>query len=199
MRRKKITTAVCAECGRKFILRHNRGQYYCSRSCYDPHMRRCVHPTETQLRRMMSRMSVSAIARRHGVSDNAVRKWLRYYDIPTHPRGYWAKVYARKASIKEAKARITEQVVVPDIVEEQDERRTLRAHKTKRAVEVAEKARKPARTAHNPARGTSARKLDVVTVDVPPVSEVVVELREPSKRPLSALDKKFAHCKHLID
>lgn len=35
--------------------------------------------------------SISTIAKRLGISDNAVRKWAQQYQIPVPPVGYWAK------------------------------------------------------------------------------------------------------------
>lgn len=39
------------------------------------------------------RNSLSSIAKNLGVSDNAVRKWAKFYQIPVPPVGYWAKYY----------------------------------------------------------------------------------------------------------
>lgn len=55
--------------------------------------RKAVRPSKEELSAMVVEKSVSAIARDHKVSDNAVRKWFKSYGIenllPT--RGFWLK------------------------------------------------------------------------------------------------------------
>jgi len=59
--------------------------------------RRCVHPDDVELSRLVEQYSVEQLGDRFGVSGNAVRKWMRQFGISGKPRGYWAKVYAGKS------------------------------------------------------------------------------------------------------
>ncbi|MBT7496977.1 hypothetical protein HN662_01490 [Candidatus Woesearchaeota archaeon] len=59
------------------------GTKYCSTNCAQMAMRKVVRPTKKELKKDIKEMSWSAIGRKYGVSDNAVRKWARKYDIPT--------------------------------------------------------------------------------------------------------------------
>src|SRR4051794_6539810 len=78
----------CLRCGEKFRSR-SRVQKYCSRYCgsrYDRHglvrpgARRVVRPPYEQLVAEVEETSWSAVGRKYGVSDNAVRKWVRAYE-----------------------------------------------------------------------------------------------------------------------
>jgi 5-methylcytosine-specific restriction endonuclease McrA len=78
----------CARCGGPFHPRY-RDQRYCSRDCgtrWDrsgvprPGARRVDRPPYAQLVREVRAIGYSATGRRYGVSDNAIRKWLRAYE-----------------------------------------------------------------------------------------------------------------------
>jgi hypothetical protein len=78
----------CLRCGEKFRSR-SRFQKYCSRYCgsrYDRHglvrpgARRVVRPPYEHLVAEVQETSWSAVGRKYGVSDNAVRKWVRAYE-----------------------------------------------------------------------------------------------------------------------
>jgi ribosomal protein S27AE len=78
---------VCPHCGTTFRAKSHR-QRYCSRSCgsrYDraglakPGARRVERPPYEELVAEVKATSWSAVGRRYGVSDNAVRKWVRTY------------------------------------------------------------------------------------------------------------------------
>lgn len=76
---------ACGVCGGRF--RPKRGsQRYCSRACGQrypragqarPGARRVDRPPHEQLLEELATSSWSAVGRRYGVSDNAVRKWVR--------------------------------------------------------------------------------------------------------------------------
>jgi hypothetical protein len=77
----------CERCGRRFHQRSPR-QRYCSRDCgsrWDrrgiprPGRRLVVRPPYEQLVSEIEATSFVAVGRRYGVSDNAVRKWIRQY------------------------------------------------------------------------------------------------------------------------
>jgi HNH endonuclease len=61
-----------AECGR----RHDRSYLRVAR----PASRKVQRPTLEQLQADLATMSYLAVGRKYGVSDNAVRKWLRWYE-----------------------------------------------------------------------------------------------------------------------
>lgn len=45
-----------------------------------PERRKVPRPWHAQLLTDLTTMSMCAVGRKYGVSDNAVRKWLRWYD-----------------------------------------------------------------------------------------------------------------------
>jgi hypothetical protein len=82
----------CAHCGRRFWPKYQKHRY-CSRACgvlWDrrtrltgvpqPHRRKVERPPYEQLLREIERSSYLAVGRRYGVSDNAIRKWVRQYE-----------------------------------------------------------------------------------------------------------------------
>jgi transposase-like protein len=78
------TARTCAGCGALF-LSFNRGKRYCSHACFaqsqagvpQPQRRVVERPPLGQLLAEIEASSWSAVGRRYGVSDNAVRKWVR--------------------------------------------------------------------------------------------------------------------------
>lgn len=45
-------------------------------------------PSKEQLYQELTNSNFSAVGRKYGVSDNAVRKWCAYYGLPTHSSAY---------------------------------------------------------------------------------------------------------------
>jgi hypothetical protein len=90
--RKRRLTRVnqeCRRCGKSFRPRDGR-QRYCSRECgmrWDrsgvprPGARKVDRPPYSQLLREVRAVGFSATGRRYGVTDNAIRKWLRQYEL----------------------------------------------------------------------------------------------------------------------
>jgi hypothetical protein len=79
------------ECARCSALFHPRGaaQRYCSHACGNhsprshdpqPERRKVERPPYDQLVAEIQATSYSAVGRKYGVSDNAVRKWIRWYE-----------------------------------------------------------------------------------------------------------------------
>jgi hypothetical protein len=87
-RKNRIAERGCARCGTIFRP-SGRKQRYCSRYCgmrHDrrnrgpqPETRKVPRPSYAQLLSDLDSMSYCAVGRKYGVSDNAVRKWLRWY------------------------------------------------------------------------------------------------------------------------
>jgi hypothetical protein len=79
----------CPHCGGSFLPKYD-SQRFCSRECSwrwprpapaRPELRKVERPPYEQLRREVAELGWSAVGRRYGVSDNAVRKWVRRYEL----------------------------------------------------------------------------------------------------------------------
>lgn len=88
--RRDVAERECLRCGRPFQPKYARHRY-CSRACGmraprsdrgipKTALRRVERPPYDQLLRDIAETSWSAVGRRYGVSDNAVRKWVRQYE-----------------------------------------------------------------------------------------------------------------------
>jgi hypothetical protein len=56
---------------------------------------RCIiglRPTKESLNLMLWEIPTSKIAKEYGVSDSAISKWCKSYNIVKPPRGYWSKM-----------------------------------------------------------------------------------------------------------
>ncbi len=78
----------CLHCGREFVPKY-ASHRYCSQICGvhskgprqpRPERRKVDRPSYEQLMADIESMSFLAIGRKYGVSDNAVRKWIRWYE-----------------------------------------------------------------------------------------------------------------------
>jgi hypothetical protein len=88
-RKNRLDSRVCLRCGQQFVPRIAT-QRYCSQHCgvrHDrrrrdpqPQTRKVERPSYEQLKADVAVMSFLAVGRKYGVSDNAVRKWLRWYE-----------------------------------------------------------------------------------------------------------------------
>jgi hypothetical protein len=81
-------TRLCAQCGASFVPK-GRGQRHCSHSCggrseasvqAQVAARTVERPPYETLVREIAETSFVAVGRKYGVSDNAIRKWLRAYE-----------------------------------------------------------------------------------------------------------------------
>jgi hypothetical protein len=96
--RQEAPIRACKRCGRDFAAKYRRHRY-CSRACgtrWDrsaqrglkpglrgvpaPHARKVERPPYRQLLEEIEAMGYLAVGRKYGVSDNAVRKWVRFYE-----------------------------------------------------------------------------------------------------------------------
>lgn len=80
--RKSSAQNKCKRCGKNIP----NSREFCSKSCANktreyPDRYKVAHPSKQQLKKDMESMSWLAIGRKYGVSDNAVRKWARKYDL----------------------------------------------------------------------------------------------------------------------
>ena len=77
----------CPGCGKSFVPLTKR-QRFCQRRCWilhkrgrpQPDLRRVDRPPYTHLLREVAAIGYLATGRRYGVSDNAIRKWIRQYE-----------------------------------------------------------------------------------------------------------------------
>jgi hypothetical protein len=86
---RKHTRADCAYCGHGFAPKYGQ-QRFCSISCAKldrhrtyvarPEIRLVERPPYEQLMREIAETSYLAVGRKYGVSDNAIRKWVRAYE-----------------------------------------------------------------------------------------------------------------------
>lgn len=89
--RQQAPIRACKRCGRDFAARYRRHRY-CSRVCgtrWDrsglrgkpvPSFRKVERPPYKKLLEEIEATSYVAVGRKYGVSDNAVRKWVRFYE-----------------------------------------------------------------------------------------------------------------------
>ncbi|HEV2785115.1 MAG TPA: hypothetical protein VGV67_01900, partial [Solirubrobacteraceae bacterium] len=86
---------TCLRCQARFRARY-ANQRYCSRECGtraprlnrglpSPALRRAERPPYDQLVREIAETSYLAVGRKYGVSDNAIRKWVRQYERERAP------------------------------------------------------------------------------------------------------------------
>jgi hypothetical protein len=86
--RADVTPRACLHCGAAFIPKYSSHRY-CSQECGSrskgprtpkPQARKVLRPSYDQLVTDLRWMSFVAVGRKYGVSDNAIRKWLRCYE-----------------------------------------------------------------------------------------------------------------------
>jgi hypothetical protein len=89
--KKERPTRSCVRCGLEFVTKYPSHRY-CSYACgtrWDraklrgvahPEQRKVDRPPYEQLRVEIEATSYLAVGRKYGVSDNAVRKWVRFYE-----------------------------------------------------------------------------------------------------------------------
>jgi hypothetical protein len=89
-RKLRLATRRCLHCGQAFQPKYGSHRY-CCRECgqrWDrsnvrvprPESRKVERPTYAALLRDLATMSYLAVGRKYGVSDNSIRKWLRWYE-----------------------------------------------------------------------------------------------------------------------
>lgn len=85
----KLQAKVCHICNRSFQPK-NYGRKYCSIKCSDISRRKVKRPPFLVLKSMVQKSNRCAVARKFGVSETAIRKWLGEYRMsgkatPTSP------------------------------------------------------------------------------------------------------------------
>ena len=69
-------TGSCPNCGDDLF-----GTKYCSIECRGKFSRKVERPSKQELEEKIETMNWTAIGREYGVSDNAVRKWAKKFDL----------------------------------------------------------------------------------------------------------------------
>jgi hypothetical protein len=89
--RRPPSVRSCERCGRDFVVKY-RTHRYCTHACGcrwdrsklrgrpNPSSRKADRPPFAQLLEEIEGTSYTAVGRKYGVSDNAVRKWVRFYE-----------------------------------------------------------------------------------------------------------------------
>jgi hypothetical protein len=96
-------TLHCAYCQQPFVTQLSRQEKrrHCSKECSLKSAQR-LHLSPQELAEEVWSKPTVEIAAEHGVSDKAIEKWCKKYNIGKPPRGYWAKLAAGKISNDEA-------------------------------------------------------------------------------------------------
>jgi len=76
----KYYTHTCPTCNSIFNTKTFQ-QKFCSHKCRANGQRKCVHPLKNELELMIKNLPMTQIGKKFGVSDNAVRKWCKNYNI----------------------------------------------------------------------------------------------------------------------
>jgi uncharacterized OB-fold protein len=71
---------ICKKCGNKFVTPF-KIQKFCSTKCYNLSSRKVRWPSKKRLLELTKTLPMTKIGKMFGVSDNAVRKWCKYYKI----------------------------------------------------------------------------------------------------------------------
>lgn len=78
----KHITKICPICNKQFICNAYLKQVYCSQECSHIAQRQVDRPTRERLKQLIRNMSFTTIGKQFGVSDNAIRKWCKTYNLP---------------------------------------------------------------------------------------------------------------------
>ena len=78
LKSKVVPNRFCLRCVE--TLQDNQ-QNFCSEICCSIHSRKVERPTKTQLEVDIQNMSIVKVGSKYGVSDNAIRKWMKSYGM----------------------------------------------------------------------------------------------------------------------
>ena len=74
---KEKTEYFCIDCGKKISYKANRCQ-----KCAELHNRIVERPNREVFKKEIREQPFTALGRKYGVSDNAIRKWCDGYNLP---------------------------------------------------------------------------------------------------------------------
>jgi hypothetical protein len=72
---KKVVSNICSYCKKEFY--RNNKKKYCSYECANIARRKVNRPSKEQLLKEIAETNFCVVGKKYGVSDNAVRKWLK--------------------------------------------------------------------------------------------------------------------------
>lgn len=75
---------TCTTCGVEFNYKSSRedNNYFCSNSCRGESQKRAERPSKEELLALIQDKPFLEIGRMYNVSDNAIRKWCKSYELP---------------------------------------------------------------------------------------------------------------------
>lgn len=85
----------CIDCNTQCCRKSTRC-LKCSNSKPRLDKRKVERPSKEELQKLVWELPTMGLAKQFGVSDKAIEKWCKDYQIAKPPRGYWAKVAATK-------------------------------------------------------------------------------------------------------
>jgi hypothetical protein len=65
---------------------------YCSLKCWNLDKRKVVRPLKEELHRLLWNTPTVQIARNFNITDKAIEKWVKDFDLEKPKRGFWAKI-----------------------------------------------------------------------------------------------------------
>ena len=71
----------CPICKEKFLLGF-KGQKFCSQECSHKSQQRAERPSREELKKLIRQKPFLQIGKQYEVSDNAIRKWCDFYNLP---------------------------------------------------------------------------------------------------------------------
>ena len=71
---------ICPICKKEFDTKNDK-QTYCSSSCQTFALRRAARPNKNELKSLIETTAWVQIGKMFGVTDNAVRKWAKQYEL----------------------------------------------------------------------------------------------------------------------
>lgn len=91
--KQKRFQAKCQSCDIEYsiVASEKDSRKFCSQACAKLSRRKVGRPSKEELKILLWEIPTTHIAKRYGVSDKAIEKWVKAYNIEKPPRGYWAK------------------------------------------------------------------------------------------------------------
>jgi hypothetical protein len=71
---------ICKQCGKEFLGNITDKRICCSCECSKLYKRKVIRPSKEELEKLIMEKSMVQIGKMFGVSDNAVRKWIKGYN-----------------------------------------------------------------------------------------------------------------------
>jgi len=109
----------CGYCGTLFRPT-NPAAKYCCMECSSLAQRRVERPTKRQLKQLIMQHTVAEIARMYGITDNGVRRWLQYENLPYRLKDI--KKLREKERVKQETKAMEKEIKVREIERERSER-----------------------------------------------------------------------------